>query len=102
MATKTKAIKADVTAGDIRRGKRGDISTCAVALGTRRAVKAAKCGLTFGGYSGSDTVWLETADAHAVYAVVPKKCAQFAKKFDDPAVPKSALKPFSFTLRIPT
>ena len=86
------AVTIEVTADDIKRGKRGEADTCAVARAIKRALPGAK-DLEVSGY-GID--FLNPLTKGMEECEIPKKVAAFIEAFDKD---RNSVKPFTFTLR---
>jgi hypothetical protein len=77
---------------DIRRGKRGIDSSCAVARACRRE------GLTDARVYNNYVRWC--SDGVTVGVKFPPSAKDFIRRFDNPKVPKRVLKPFVFAIEI--
>jgi hypothetical protein len=86
-------IKVDVTANDIRLGKRKDACSCPVARGIGRALRG--LGVEVQSVSAG---WQSLEVNDFEFADTPVKASRFIETFD--AAGRKAVKPFSFTLNV--
>lgn len=92
-------VKIQVTESHIRRGDRCSQQNCMVAKAIKSQLKLppkAYIRVTEGGFALYGEDYLSLA-----FGMFNKKVGEKICRFDDVEVPKSAIKPFSFSIRVP-
>jgi len=95
----TLSFKACVTWNHIRRGKRGNVNQCAVALACKEALK-----INFNKVRDARVIVCEVISVKikdGMYEMItPMKAEKFIERFDDDSISKNDMKPFCFKLKL--
>ncbi len=88
--TKLTVVTVNVTADDIKAGKRKKIDRCAVALAAKRAFKEARWAI------GDEIVYAPTGCDRLAATPLPPSAQKFIKAFDE----RRVVKPFAFEVSV--